>query len=131
VILDQELKTLQWTGSDSLDQELLLQFFTRQLRQAGDRHSHRYSRRAITTALQNLVPEEPTGMYIGGNIGLISVPAYGSFDTAQDVDYANNITRAVRLLDSKEKINGWIIDLRQNHGGSMWPMLAGFKRPGK
>jgi C-terminal processing protease CtpA/Prc len=43
---------------------------------------------------------------------------------AQATAFANGIQNAVRLADRDDLI-GWIVDLRGNGGGNMWPMLAG------
>ncbi|WP_315387539.1 S41 family peptidase [uncultured Stenotrophomonas sp.] len=64
-------------------------------------------------------------------IGWISVPYFKEDSTApSSVRNQQKVTFA-RLLQSQLKaedaINrcGWIVDLRANHGGSMWPMLVG------
>ena len=39
--------------------------------------------------------------------------------------FADAIQAAIRQADRAE-LAGWIVDLRGNTGGNMWPMLAGF-----
>jgi len=61
-------------------------------------------------------------------IGYISVPAYGGADAAAAESYA----RAVHDSLARAMANGagacrWILDLRTNGGGNMWPMLAGLR----
>ena len=63
------------------------------------------------------------GIKINENIGFIRIPYFvGSGDT--EVYFANNIQSLIGEVDSTS-IKGWIVDLRQNGGGNMWPMLAG------
>ncbi|MEZ4569492.1 MAG: S41 family peptidase [Thermomicrobiales bacterium] len=38
--------------------------------------------------------------------------------------YAETAVQVIRQLDSPE-VCGWVVDLRENSGGNMWPMLAG------
>jgi len=56
-------------------------------------------------------------------IGYIKIPGFfgnGKLEKA----FAVRIQDLIKDLD-KHKINGWIIDLRDNGGGNMWPMLLG------
>jgi C-terminal processing protease CtpA/Prc len=70
------------------------------------------------------------GKLVSDEIGLIELPQFGASLTdpkkAQEVsnEYAEKVQALIRELDQKNLI-GWIIDLRQNNGGNMWPMLAG------
>ena len=63
-------------------------------------------------------------------IGLIELPAFGASLTDQkkaaeeSAQYAERVQSLIRELDQKN-ISGWIIDLRLNVGGNMWPMIAG------
>jgi carboxyl-terminal processing protease len=61
-------------------------------------------------------------------IGYISVPVYIGFDTAA----AESYVRAVHDSLARAVTNGagtcrWILDLRTNGGGNMWPMLGGLR----
>jgi carboxyl-terminal processing protease len=55
-----------------------------------------------------------------GRVGYVRVPQIGGAGVAT----ADSIHSAVRMLDSTGAC-GWIVDLRGNGGGNMWPMLAG------
>jgi len=57
----------------------------------------------------------------GRRIGRIVVPAFGRRHVTA---FADSIAGFVRELDSAGAC-GWIVDLRGNGGGNMWPMLAG------
>ena len=52
------------------------------------------------------------------------VPAFKQSDDGATHAYAEKLQNAIAEL-TKEKPAGWIIDLRGNLGGNMWPMLAG------
>ena len=39
--------------------------------------------------------------------------------------FSGKIQSLIRHLDTKNNVQGWIVDLRGNNGGNMWPMLAG------
>lgn len=57
------------------------------------------------------------------NIGYIKV---GSFNQggAAALAFADGIQNAIRVAD-RDDLVGWIVDLRGNGGGNMWPMIAG------
>lgn len=68
--------------------------------------------------------EKPTASYLGNNTGYISVPAFsGAGDLSNE--YATILQKAIRKVDKEENICGWVIDLRNNQGGNMYPMIAG------
>lgn len=56
--------------------------------------------------------------------GYIDVPPFhgGNKDLIQK--YANELQSSIKNLD-EQKVKGWIIDLRENTGGNMGPMIAG------
>ncbi len=57
------------------------------------------------------------------NVGYVRVTGFsGTPQEAQD--FAENIQRTIAQQDS-ETLVGWVVDLRNNSGGNMWPMLAG------
>jgi C-terminal processing protease CtpA/Prc len=57
------------------------------------------------------------------NIGYVKVGAF-SGSAAEAAAFANGIQNTIRLADRDDLI-GWIVDLRGNGGGNMWPMIAG------
>jgi hypothetical protein len=57
-------------------------------------------------------------------IGYVRVPAFSSNVEREIAEFAESIQRAIRTADRPGLI-GWIVDLRGNVGGNMWPMLAG------
>jgi carboxyl-terminal processing protease len=61
---------------------------------------------------------------IAGRVGYIDVPEFGSPDQASVTQQAVTIQSHLAQLAAQNPC-GWIVDLRSNRGGNMWPMLAG------
>ena len=59
-------------------------------------------------------------------IGYVKVAAFSGIG-AEAAAFANGIQRAIISADRDDLI-GWIVDVRGNLGGNMWPMVAG-RRP--
>ncbi len=57
------------------------------------------------------------------NIGSVRVGAF-SGTPEQATAYARQIQDAIAAAD-RDDLLGWIVDLRSNGGGNMWPMIAG------
>jgi hypothetical protein len=56
-------------------------------------------------------------------VGYVKVPSFsGSADQATAL--ANDLQRTIASADAADLI-GWIVDVRGNGGGNMWPMVAG------
>lgn len=69
----------------------------------------------------------PTGIPIRGHVGAIWLPSMNSLGDggqAAATAYTEALRSALQALDGKAKC-GWFVDLRQNGGGNMWPMLNG------
>ncbi|MGL4575852.1 MAG: S41 family peptidase [Burkholderiaceae bacterium] len=65
----------------------------------------------------------PTGHLRADHIAYLSVPAFrGSAQLG--TGYINRLHVLITELDSLDPL-GWMLDLSQNTGGNMWPMLAG------
>jgi carboxyl-terminal processing protease len=57
---------------------------------------------------------------VDGRFGYVHVPQWSSGSAS----LADSLQTALRVLDSVD-VCGWIVDVRANGGGNMWPMLAG------
>jgi C-terminal processing protease CtpA/Prc len=66
----------------------------------------------------------PKGEIVSGRIGYVLVPPFVGIDQ-EAVDSAASRLHRVVMEDSLGYPCGWIVDLRNNIGGNMWPMLAG------
>jgi carboxyl-terminal processing protease len=66
---------------------------------------------------------DPSGELLDSGLAYLLLPGVGgSAELCQG--YATAVQRLLGGLDAAEPC-GWIVDLRQNNGGNMWPMLAG------
>ena len=95
------------------------------LRVVGDNHTN-YSSKEYANKLtqQNCINLQPECKYLGYNIAYIKVPAFASINDSICNDFATKIQLLIKTMDSNS-INGWIVDLRDNGGGNMYPMIAG------
>jgi C-terminal processing protease CtpA/Prc len=86
-------------------------------------HAGGRSRELILEAAPFSIVVLPTGRRLDTRIGYLELPAIvGSAEQVQA--YAASAQRAIRELDERG-VDGWVVDLRRNTGGNMWPMLAG------
>lgn len=96
------------------------------LRMAGDNHSFYSTGKAL--AAYSAKQKQDLGFsyrLLDGGIGYLSVPGFLSKDQKIIDSFANSIHNAIRELDMNNTIKGWVVDLRNNSGGNMWPMVAG------
>lgn len=126
--IDDSLSILPFGKNDSSNNELIFNFFTNQLRNTGDKHSFFLTLTQIKTFVKkNPEPKQPEGKYLSDGIGLIKVPHYSLWASPNVTrkDFANNIRSQIKKIDTQNEINSWVVDLRGNNGGDMWPMLGG------
>lgn len=122
-----------------------IDFRTKVFKAAGDASTDEDVNRGLKTALVELgdhhsfITRGTTGTFINGtnntdcvsnytgapdlrgnNIGYIRIAGYSGNDNA----FAINIQKKIQEQDNAD-LTGWIVDLRGNTGGNMWPMLAG------
>lgn len=70
----------------------------------------------------NATPVIPT---VTKEIGYVKVGTFsGTSQSVEAINYANAIQNAIKTADNDD-IRGWIVDLRDNRGGNMWPMMGG------
>lgn len=71
------------------------------------------------------VNREPISRRLPGGIGYLELPEHlGNGDPGVGGTYQAIAQRAIERADQPPAC-GWIVDLRRNGGGNMWPMLAG------
>jgi hypothetical protein len=58
------------------------------------------------------------------DVGYVRIGAFSDATPGADVAFANAIQAQIRGAD-RSGLVGWIVDLRGNGGGNMWPMVAG------
>jgi hypothetical protein len=61
---------------------------------------------------------------IPADIGYVRIAGFSSPAPGADVAFAEAIQDQIRSRDAPE-LSGWIMDVRGNTGGNMWPMIAG------
>jgi C-terminal processing protease CtpA/Prc len=126
--IDDSLSLLPFGKVDSTNNQLIFNFFRNKLRSAGDKHSFFLTKKQIESyVIKNPEPKLPEGEYLGDGIGLIKVPHFSNLASPNitSKDFANNIRFQIKKIDTHDEINSWIVDLRGNNGGDMWPMLGG------
>ncbi len=104
-----------------------VEYLINSLRAYGDYHSFLMKHNEViswkndTSANANIIYAQSK---IIDGCGYILVPHFAGGNTKLMIAYADTIQAILRKLDSSG-IKGWIIDLRENTGGNMEPMIAG------
>lgn len=65
----------------------------------------------------------PPAVEVPADIGYLRVGTFSGVGP-QEAAFAQSIHDAMRAAD-RDHLAGWIVDLRHNRGGNMWPMVAG------
>jgi C-terminal processing protease CtpA/Prc len=101
------------------------------LRKLGDVHSslvtpeHAKELSAAGPNATTLPPlEPPTGQIIQDRFAYLVVPSVKGSNPQRMTQYVDELHALIARLDS-EQLCGWIVDLRKDHGGNVFPMLAG------
>ncbi len=82
---------------------------------------------AAKAASSVLPPQEMPSWQLDGRLGVVRLPALATFGPeGQKLGqrYSETLRTGLETMD-KAPICGWIVDLRGNTGGNMWPMLQG------
>src|SRR5262249_34517777 len=61
---------------------------------------------------------------VPGDVGYVRIGAFSSAIAGADRTFADSIQDQIRQRDAVN-LAGWIVDVRGNGGGNMWPMVAG------
>ena len=124
--LDPDLKSLSMGLKTVVDAQVVNNYVLQALRKAGDNHSFIQNKVAAKNyANSNTSQAKPESKLLDGGIGYISVPAYGSTNKEVGEAFAAGIQSMIKKLDSANDIKGWVVDLRGNGGGNMYPMISG------
>nr|WP_322626442.1 S41 family peptidase [uncultured Flavobacterium sp.] len=113
------------TDNDSISQKVIFDFYRSKLRAVGDKHTSFIPHQVIAVKKNQPITKKPEGTYLGEGVGYLTVPPCSYFDEQKDLEYTNIIKTVIQKMDGEHKIDKWIIDLRHNTGGNVWPMLAG------
>lgn len=96
------------------------------LHELNDNHSLFFAPKEMSSFRNITVAENtpPVAKILDNNFAYLEIPGFRGLKDEESVKHANNIQNLIRKLDSQNPC-GWIIDLRKNGGGNMWPMIAG------
>ncbi|MFG3022096.1 S41 family peptidase [Streptomyces sp. NPDC048254] len=95
------------------------------LREVSTTHSSFYDPKEVKEALRaspDASFQGPEGRSLGDHVGYVSLPAVEGSDALYE-RYVRQGRAAVAKAD-RTGACGWVVDLRANRGGNMWPMLA-------
>jgi len=92
------------------------------LKRLGDGHSHLLTPE-MRRATMSRKPPLPNGEIKCG-AAWVEIPFFLDNDHISPSDFADRLQDVINELDDADP-SGWIVDLRKNGGGNMWPMLAG------
>lgn len=124
--LDNNLQKLSGGMVTEEDTAPAIQHIIKVLRAAGDNHSFvdnkQYAEEKKSTKSS---PIEPEYKLLDQKIGYIMVPAFSSLNKEVGNAFAEKIQGMIKKLDSENILKGWIVDLRSNTGGNMYPMITG------
>ena len=98
----------------------------------GDGHSHFMTAEDMETLADAPVENARTGRplvapkaeLLEDSIGYLRLPGFAGGSHMDRVEFAEGLQDIIAELDTSA-ICGWIVDLRDNSGGNLWPMLLG------
>jgi hypothetical protein len=73
------------------------------------------------------IPALPEAAVLGGGVGYLMLPPCTDASADHVRAYASALARGICAV-RPAVTSGWIVDLRLNGGGTMWPMLHGLER---
>ena len=93
------------------------------LAELGDHHSHLITPEDFTQRQQLTLEEipQPRAKLLLDKLGFVAI---GEFAGSEGNEYATAVQELIREIDTQQPC-GWIVDLRENEGGGIGPMLAG------
>ncbi|WP_326983364.1 S41 family peptidase [Chryseobacterium sp. MYb264] len=125
-LLDANLQKISMNMQTAEDTTPALQYILKALKNVGDNHSFIDNKeKAEQKRTSNFIGKEPESKLIDQNIGYVMVPAYSSVNKEVGNAFAEKIQQMIKKLDSENSVKGWIVDLRTNTGGNMYPMIVG------
>ena len=102
------------------------------LRELGDRHSYLLApgpaaallAAPVSNARTGRAAVEPVAQIVSERFAYLAVPGFAGGTPLDQAQFADALQSGIRALDLSTTC-GWILDLRLNTGGNLWPMLAG------
>lgn len=97
------------------------------LSRLGDHHSMVLSPTEESTYKESAATNAPADLRVlSGGVGYIGIPRYAGSDETAARSYSQRVHEGFAAA-RKAAACGWVVDLRANEGGNMWPMLSGLK----
>jgi C-terminal processing protease CtpA/Prc len=105
-----------------------IRYVVQELHDAGDEHAlflePALAKQHAPGAGALEAPSPPPTVSTLGRVGVVRLPGIGSMPrSANSRRYASAALRAIRRLSASGRLCGWIVDLRNDPGGDMYPML--------
>jgi carboxyl-terminal processing protease len=125
--IEQTAMEIAGPANEYNDCYLAVQYLIDALRPAGDEHSFfmtpaEYANLSGPGSLINKI-ENPVCKMVG-DVAYLFVPPFHGTNSQRKLEYSDSLQSGIRqLMEFKPK--GWIVDLRQNTGGDMEPMVVG------
>jgi C-terminal processing protease CtpA/Prc len=96
------------------------------LRAAGGKHSFLVTPEQAAADADDTMADypPPRAKVLLGRLGFVAIEGFGSGIPEEGSKYATLIQQLIREVDAHSPC-GWLVDLRENTGGNMYPMLAG------
>jgi len=96
------------------------------LAKLGDRHSSLQTPSRAAQYRASAVPTQALEAGSSDNIGYLRLPGLMGSDPEAGRKFASSVCRSIEAMADKASY-GLIIDLRENRGGNMWPMVDGLR----
>ena len=125
VKIDRELIELSRGLQNENESFFLSNYIIQQLRKKGDNHSSIISDGELKKIQECRFCTKPFAKLIDSNTAYVNVPGFLTGTDSAQINFANQIQILIKNLDSNFHIKYWIVDLRKNSGGTMYPMIAG------
>jgi carboxyl-terminal processing protease len=94
------------------------------IQQLGDRHSSLMSPAAARRHAQQIQQPAVPEVTIRDGIAVVVVPGFSGASREAMQAFAGALARRIAEV-APQVTRGWVVDLRINPGGNMWPMLSG------
>ncbi|MFN9320723.1 MAG: S41 family peptidase [Chitinophagales bacterium] len=104
---------------------LVMRRILNELQKYGDNHSFWRSRKRAKDLNQKLMDlRSPKLVELKKGIGHLTIPSYTNRGVLDLFLYIDSALSQIEEMDNVGKLKGWIIDLRGNSGGNMYPMIS-------
>ena len=121
-----QLKSLADGMQTYHEAQLLANYMIGELKHHGDNHSTFMVPFAVKEMNSSDIMGEGRKFkaeYNGQGIGYVSMPGFATLNDSLGSAFASNAQQMIKNIDRNNKICGWIVDLRDDPGGTCVPMI--------